>query len=380
MKHAARNAAKTSIRSNGTSDSGNLFTAARGSHSRRAVIAMQMAGNNGAVLGLEPAVAQKLNELAPMSRRAIREAARAAERRNFIVGSASLAALAGTAATAVAFANPSDGLMPLAEDFATTTTQIQRVGASSVSRSDARVPLAGTADSSASTGSASASSTSSSDAAKTSDGATASDIADAATGDTVSSSTASTDSNSANDGAKSDSKSDTAKQTVSNGSWSLSDSNDTLNVSLMSKSLANNPTVAKLLDGDSSLLPAGFDPNHPTGDSGNAYSFSQCTWWAYKRRQELKLPVGSYLGNGAQWADSARALGYWVDNTPRHVGDIMVFRTGQEGASSVYGHVAIVESINPDGSITTSECGASLQGRTVSRTFTNVSDFQYIHY
>ena len=58
----------------------------------------------------------------------------------------------------------------------------------------------------------------------------------------------------------------------------------------------------------------------------------------------------------------------------------MVFRTDQKGAGSVYGHVAIVESINPDGSVTTSECGASLQGRTVSRTFTNVSDFQYIHY
>lgn len=56
----------------------------------------------GAVVGLEPAVAEKLNEVAPMSRRAMREAARAAGRRSAFMASASLAALVGTAATAMA--------------------------------------------------------------------------------------------------------------------------------------------------------------------------------------------------------------------------------------------------------------------------------------
>lgn len=378
MKHAAHKAAKTSIRSNGTSGSGNLFTAARGSHSRRTVIAMQMAGNNGAVLGLEPAVAEKLNELAPMSRRAIREAARAAERRNIIVGSASLAALAGTAATTLAFANPTDDLLPLADDPATTTTQIQRLGATaSASRSDVRVPLVGTADGQ----SAQSSSTAGTDSSATTSDKTADSAADsdsvAAQGDAAKSDTA--DSAVASEGTSSTADG-TTKQTSNTGSWSLSDSTASLDVKQMSKSLANNPNVAKLMDADSSVLPAGFNPNHATGDTGNAYEFSQCTWWVYLRRHDLGLPVGSYFGNGAQWADSARALGYWVDNTPRHVGDIMVFRTGQEGANSVYGHVAIVESINPDGSVTTSESGSSLQGKTMSRTFTNVSDFQYIHY
>ena len=74
------------------------------------------------------------------------------------------------------------------------------------------------------------------------------------------------------------------------------------------------------------------------------------------------------------------ALGYWVDNTPRHVGDIMVFAAGQAGADGYYGHVAIVEQINPDGSIVTSECGASMNGKTYSKTYTNPSDFQFIHY
>jgi surface antigen len=85
------------------------------------------------------------------------------------------------------------------------------------------------------------------------------------------------------------------------------------------------------------------------------------------------------MGDGAMWADTARSLGYWVDNNP-HIGDVMVFQRGQEGASSTYGHVAIVEKVNTDGSVTTSESGASLNGGTISRTFTNVHDFQYIHF
>ncbi|MDU6641352.1 MAG: CHAP domain-containing protein, partial [Alloscardovia omnicolens] len=112
--------------------------------------------------------------------------------------------------------------------------------------------------------------------------------------------------------------------------------------------------------------------------SGNAYPFSQCTWWAYTRRHQLGLPVGSYFGNGGQWANSARALGYSVDNTPQ-VGDVMVFLPGQEGADPVYGHVAIVEKINADGSVVTSESGAVMNGKTYTRTISNPSRFQFIH-
>ncbi|WP_418969013.1 CHAP domain-containing protein [Alloscardovia omnicolens] len=119
-------------------------------------------------------------------------------------------------------------------------------------------------------------------------------------------------------------------------------------------------------------------PQHPTGDTGNAYPFSQCTWWAYIRRHQLGLPVGSYFGNGGQWANSARALGYSVDNVPQ-VGDIMVFQPGQEGSDSFYGHVAIVEKVNPDGSVVTSESGAVMNGRTYTRTISNTSRFQFIH-
>lgn len=146
---------------------------------------------------------------------------------------------------------------------------------------------------------------------------------------------------------------------------------------------ASNATVKQWVNGaDKTLIPTGFQPDHATGDTGLAYSFSQCTWWAYTRRHQLGLPVGSRFGDGAQWADSARRLGYWVDSTPRHEGDIIVFQRGQYGSSTVYGHVGIVEHINADGSITTSECGAALHGHPVSRMFTaeQAAALQFIHY
>ncbi|WEV68959.1 CHAP domain-containing protein [Bifidobacterium sp. ESL0775] len=166
------------------------------------------------------------------------------------------------------------------------------------------------------------------------------------------------------------------------GTWSLGSDNTSLDVSSMSKSIANNPQIAALMDQDYSILPAGFNPNHATGDSGNGYAFSQCTWWVYVRRHQLGLPAGSQMGNGGQWAASARALGYWVDNTARHAGDIMVFAPGQDGSSPTCGHVAIIEQVNPDGSVVTSECGVTFQGKTFSRTFTaaQVAAHQVIHY
>ena len=340
MRHAAHKANKDSVQR--TSPSA-LFRSSRGSHTARAVRAVRAANGDAVALAIDPVLAAKLNEVAPMTRRAIRETAKAAQRKSYMMSSASLAALVGTAATALAFSTiqQSSNSRLLADDPATTTTQLARVTGSTVSRSESRTELGPIA--------------SDQTAAAATSGA-----ADAKTSNTIA-----------------DAKS---VQTTNNGNWELNDKNSAIDVSQLSRSLANNPQVAVLVDQDAGKLPEGFNPNHATGDSGLAYAFSQCTWWAYLRRHQLGLPVGSYFGNGQDWANSARAHGYWVDNTPRHKGDVMVFRAGQEGASSVYGHVAIVESINADGTVTVSECGASLNGKPASRTLSNVNDFQYIHY
>ena len=81
----------------------------------------------------------------------------------------------------------------------------------------------------------------------------------------------------------------------------------------------------------------------------------------------MGLPVSSWLGNGADWYDSAKAEGYWAGTQPRHVGDIISFKRGQFGASTVYGHVAVISKLDGDGSFETIEMG---NGRWFSRHFT----------
>lgn len=108
--------------------------------------------------------------------------------------------------------------------------------------------------------------------------------------------------------------------------------------------------------------------------AGNKYAFGNCTWYAYERRAQLGRPVGSYWGNAATWAMNARMAGYLVDNHP-DVGAVM-----QNGGG--YGHVAIVESVNSDGSITISEMNyAGNFNRVTSRTVSagEAAGFNYIH-
>lgn len=171
-----------------------------------------------------------------------------------------------------------------------------------------------------------------------------------------------------------------SRATPSSGSWFLgSDIDPDAKLTVRE---ADNKTVQALINGrDEASVPAGFDPDHADGDTGNAYEFSQCTWWAYVRRHQLGLPAGSHMGNGADWADTARRLGYRVDFTPR-VGDVICFARGQYGSDATYGHVGIVENVGADGSITTSECGSAYDGKPFSRTFTaeQASQLQFIHY
>lgn len=87
--------------------------------------------------------------------------------------------------------------------------------------------------------------------------------------------------------------------------------------------------------------------NYMAMTAGNKYAFGNCTWYAYERRVQLGLPVGSFWGNANTWASYASAAGLSVSGNPT-VGAIM-----QNGGG--YGHVAIVESINPGVSVSISE-------------------------
>lgn len=113
-----------------------------------------------------------------------------------------------------------------------------------------------------------------------------------------------------------------------------------------------------------------------SGSAGNKYAWGYCTWYAYERRAQMGLTTGSYWGNANTWAIYARGEGYTVSNQPT-VGAILVDRAG------FYGHVAIVESVSPNGDITVSEMNNAAYGGfgIVSRrgiTAGQASVYQYI--
>lgn len=125
---------------------------------------------------------------------------------------------------------------------------------------------------------------------------------------------------------------------------------------------------------------AGFGGNTwriAVGTPGGPYAHGNCTLYAYNRRISLGLRVGSNWGNASSWAYNAQKDGLSVSNVPS-VGAIM-----QNGGG--YGHVAIVESILPNGDVSISEMNAYVSGggynivsgRVVSAG--NAGQYLYIH-
>lgn len=92
----------------------------------------------------------------------------------------------------------------------------------------------------------------------------------------------------------------------------------------------------------------GYGSSYNAGASvGNRYAYGNCTWYAYERRLQLGEPVGSFWGNANTWAYNARLAGFAVNGAPAP-GAVM-----QNGGG--FGHVSVVESVNPGVSITISE-------------------------
>lgn len=113
-----------------------------------------------------------------------------------------------------------------------------------------------------------------------------------------------------------------------------------------------------------------------TASVGNRYAFGNCTWYAYERRAQLGRPIGSFWGNASTWAANGRAAGFLVNGTPAP-GAIMQNGGGYAG----YGHVAIVETVNPDGTFTVSEMNYVGFNVVSSRTIpmSQAGNYQFIH-
>lgn len=106
--------------------------------------------------------------------------------------------------------------------------------------------------------------------------------------------------------------------------------------------------------------------------SSNLYTVGQCTYYVFDR---VGGTIGSTWGNANNWASAAAAAGYSVNHIPK-AGAIMQTTAGP------FGHVAYVESVNANGSITVSEMNYGQgPGVVTSRTISasQAASYNFIH-
>jgi surface antigen len=121
----------------------------------------------------------------------------------------------------------------------------------------------------------------------------------------------------------------------------------------------NSPSlIAQQATATAVLQRDGFDPGvgvitQPGAGGLNRFAFGQCTYWANMRYHALTGYWVPWLGNAYQWAYGASSSGWIVSSKPK-VPSIIVLQSGVQGAG-YFGHVAIVERINSDGSVYTSD-------------------------
>lgn len=113
----------------------------------------------------------------------------------------------------------------------------------------------------------------------------------------------------------------------------------------------------------------------PVFNHSNLYDWGQCTWHVFNKRAQIGKGISTYWWNANSWDTGAAADGYTVDFNAT-VGSILQSDLGY------YGHVAFVESVNSNGSITVSEMNYSAAPGTVTyRTIptSQVKSYKYIH-
>lgn len=108
--------------------------------------------------------------------------------------------------------------------------------------------------------------------------------------------------------------------------------------------------------------------------AAGGYAYGNCTSYSFWRRAQLGRPIQSMWGNAGTWASRARAAGYTVNRSPA-AGAVI-----QDS-----GHVAVVESVLPNGDLSISEMNAYVPGggfNVVSGRIlpaSQVGQYYYIH-
>lgn len=96
-------------------------------------------------------------------------------------------------------------------------------------------------------------------------------------------------------------------------------------------------------------------PVSANGSTLNRFFYGQCTYWADYRYHQLTGIWIPWLGNAYEWYQQAINYGWHTSTYPNPNGpSIIVLGPYVQDDLSAYGHVAVVEKINGDGTVTTS--------------------------
>lgn len=108
-------------------------------------------------------------------------------------------------------------------------------------------------------------------------------------------------------------------------------------------------------NGDITNITDGDFPEPDPSDYGGIHPEGECTYYAENRRREIGAPLdNARLGDAGSWIPKAKASDMATGDEPK-VGAVMVYEYCQLNVSCRYGHVAVVEAINDDGSVVISE-------------------------
>jgi len=155
--------------------------------------------------------------------------------------------------------------------------------------------------------------------------------------------------------------------------------------SIFNHSLFSDPNFTSSAYRESNpLWRAGYAPNSARPSNPQLGSAEgNCTWYANGRLREFGYSAADLeklVGNAKRWDEIARSLNIPVDQTPR-VGAIAQWNTGFGG----YGHVAVVERVNVNGTILISESSYAPNSpawdflyRTRTIEATNVQNFIHV--
>jgi surface antigen len=118
-----------------------------------------------------------------------------------------------------------------------------------------------------------------------------------------------------------------------------------------------------------------------TGTIANAgfndyFTAGQCTYWADYEYHRLTGYAVTWSGNASYWAIGAAGAGWTVSSAPK-VYSIIVLQPGTQGAGAD-GHVGVVEGINSDGSVRTTNWNVVGWGQFSWETYTPGPGVQFI--